>query len=78
MSPTALTALAGVATPLDLGTDRFTILDDPGRMLLVESGTVDLFAVRTADGELDGRWNFLGRAEAGTVLACGAPPGRAT
>ncbi|GAA3408468.1 NHLP bacteriocin export ABC transporter permease/ATPase subunit [Streptosporangium vulgare] len=75
MSPTALTALAGVATPMDLGTDRFMILDNPGRMLLVESGTVDLFAVRTADGELEGRWNFLGRAEAGTVLACGVPPG---
>ncbi|MFC4056736.1 NHLP bacteriocin export ABC transporter permease/ATPase subunit [Planomonospora corallina] len=67
--------LAGVAVALDLGTERFTTLDDPSWMLLVEAGAVDLFAVRKKRGALEGRWNFLGRAGAGMVLACGAPTG---
>ncbi|MFI6507310.1 NHLP bacteriocin export ABC transporter permease/ATPase subunit [Streptosporangium sp. NPDC050855] len=62
-------------TRVDLGTERFMILDDPRLLLLVEAGAVDLFAVRTAGGELEGRWNFLGRAETGTVLAWGVRSG---
>ncbi|MGC5010937.1 NHLP bacteriocin export ABC transporter permease/ATPase subunit [Streptosporangium sp. DT93] len=67
--------LLGSTTRVDLGDNRFTTLDDPRRLLLVEAGAVDLFAVRTADGELEGRWNFLGRAETGTVLAWGVHSG---
>ncbi|GAA3005650.1 NHLP bacteriocin export ABC transporter permease/ATPase subunit [Streptosporangium longisporum] len=67
--------LLPVTTRVDLGTERFMILDDPRLLLLVEAGAVDLFAVRTAGGELEGRWNFLGRAESGTVLAWGVRSG---
>jgi NHLM bacteriocin system ABC transporter ATP-binding protein len=68
--------LAGIAVPVDLGRAQFLVLDEPDRMLVVEDGAVDLFAVRSANGGLAGRWNFLGRAEAGMVLACGVAPGR--
>ncbi|WP_051781653.1 MULTISPECIES: NHLP bacteriocin export ABC transporter permease/ATPase subunit [unclassified Streptomyces] len=62
------------ATPADLDTDPFTVLDDVRRVLLVESGAVDLFAVRLVDGVPTGRWNFLARVEAGALLM-GSPSG---
>ncbi|MFI6446421.1 NHLP bacteriocin export ABC transporter permease/ATPase subunit [Kitasatospora sp. NPDC050543] len=64
----------GAAGAVDLRADRYLVLDDPGRMLLVQGGAVDLFAVRLTDGEPTGRWHFLCRIEAGTLLP-GAPAG---
>ncbi|MER6303966.1 NHLP bacteriocin export ABC transporter permease/ATPase subunit [Kitasatospora sp. NPDC001539] len=56
------------AEPVDPLTDRYLVLDDPGRMLLVRSGAVDLFAVRLDSGAPQGRWHFLCRIEAGTLV----------
>ncbi|MGW2701590.1 NHLP bacteriocin export ABC transporter permease/ATPase subunit [Streptomyces sp. NPDC001340] len=62
------------ADPVDQQADRYLVLDDPSRMLLVLTGAVDLFAVRLCDREPGGRWHFLCRVEAGTLLP-GAPAG---
>ena len=62
------------ATPVNLREDRTVMLDDLSRVLLVEHGALDLFAVRRADGRPGGRWKFLCRVEAGTLLL-GCPPG---
>ena len=62
------------ATPANLREDHTVVLDDLSRVLLVEHGAVDLFAVRRDGGRSGGRWSFLCRAEAGTLLL-GCPPG---
>ncbi|MFH8385397.1 NHLP bacteriocin export ABC transporter permease/ATPase subunit [Kitasatospora sp. NPDC018058] len=56
------------AEPVEPLADRYLVLDDPGRMLLVRSGAVDLFAVQLASGAPQGRWHFLCRIEAGTLV----------
>ena len=53
---------------------RHLVLDDPGRVLLVDRGAVDLFAVLLEDGVPTGRWTFLCRIGAGT-LTTGSPTG---
>ncbi|MEU4298828.1 NHLP bacteriocin export ABC transporter permease/ATPase subunit [Kitasatospora aureofaciens] len=60
-----LTEAAEAAEPAG---ERYLVLDDPGRMLLVRSGAVDLFAVRLDSGTPQGRWHFLCRIEAGTLV----------
>jgi NHLM bacteriocin system ABC transporter ATP-binding protein len=62
------------ATPVNLREDRTVVLDDLSKVLLVEHGALDLFAVRRANGRPGGRWKFLARVEAGTLLL-GCPPG---
>ncbi|MEZ0093832.1 NHLP bacteriocin export ABC transporter permease/ATPase subunit [Streptacidiphilus sp. EB129] len=62
------------AVPVDLDDDPLLVLNDPDRVTLVDCGAVDLFAVRMTGGGPHGRWNFLCRAEQGTVLL-GVPPG---
>ncbi|GAA1119553.1 NHLP bacteriocin export ABC transporter permease/ATPase subunit [Kitasatospora arboriphila] len=64
------------AEPVDPRADRVLVLDDPSRMLLVQTGAVDLFAVKLTDRGPVGRWHFLCRVEAGTLLP-GAPEGSA-
>lgn len=61
-----------VARRVDLHDEPLLRLDDPRRVLLVEQGEVDLFAVRLEHGQPAGRWVPLGRAPAGAVLV--APP----
>ncbi|MEU6220010.1 NHLP bacteriocin export ABC transporter permease/ATPase subunit [Streptomyces sp. NPDC047022] len=55
-------------------TDRHLVLDDPRKVLLVTHGAVDLFAVRLEAGAPVGRWTFLCRIDAGTLLP-GSPTG---
>ncbi|GGS93544.1 NHLP family bacteriocin export ABC transporter permease/ATPase subunit [Planobispora rosea] len=62
------------AVAIDYQRDRLVILDDPARLLLVESGALDLFAVRLTGGRPTGRWTFLARADEGSLLL-GSPPG---
>jgi len=62
------------AQRVDLRDDRLVVLDDMERVLLVEHGEVDLFAVRLEDRQPAGRWTRLCRVSAGTALL-GAPPG---
>jgi NHLM bacteriocin system ABC transporter ATP-binding protein len=62
------------AQRIDLRDDRLIVLDDLGRVLLVEYGQVDLFAVRLENGRPAGRWMPLCRVSAGTALI-GAPRG---
>jgi NHLM bacteriocin system ABC transporter ATP-binding protein len=57
-----------VARRVDLHDNSLVTLDDMRRVLLVEQGDVDLFAVRLEEGQPAGRWVPLGRALAGTVL----------
>ncbi|MEV8566892.1 NHLP bacteriocin export ABC transporter permease/ATPase subunit [Streptomyces sp. NPDC051322] len=66
--------LTEAATPVELTGDRFVHFDDIRRVLLVESGAVDLFAVEMRDGVPHGRWTFLNRVERGTILI-GTPYG---
>ncbi|MEU9046715.1 MULTISPECIES: NHLP bacteriocin export ABC transporter permease/ATPase subunit [unclassified Kitasatospora] len=56
------------AEPVEPLTDRYLVLDDPERMLLVRSGAVDLFAVSLDSGTPQSRWHFLCRIEAGTLV----------
>lgn len=63
------------ATPVDLCADNLLIMGDPGEVVLVERGSIDLFAARIADGRPVGRWTPLCRLGAGAVLALGSPPG---
>ncbi|MFJ5879998.1 NHLP bacteriocin export ABC transporter permease/ATPase subunit [Kitasatospora cineracea] len=65
---------AGTAVPVDPA--ALLVLDDPDRVTMVDQGAVDLFAVRMSEDGPQGRWNFLYRAEQGTVLL-GAAPGPA-
>jgi NHLM bacteriocin system ABC transporter ATP-binding protein len=62
------------ARRVDLRDDRLIVLEDMWRVLIVEHGEVDLFAVRLEDGQPAGRWTRLCRVSAGTVLL-GAPGG---
>ncbi|MFE3503863.1 NHLP bacteriocin export ABC transporter permease/ATPase subunit [Kitasatospora sp. NPDC059160] len=55
--------------------DRYLVLDDPGQLLLVRSGAVDLFAVHLDSGAPRGRWHFLCRIEAGTLVPGAAADG---
>jgi len=66
--------LTDAATAIDLDDDALLTLDDPGRVILIDHGAVDLFAVKTTGGTPHGRWNFLCRAERGTILL-GVPEG---
>jgi NHLM bacteriocin system ABC transporter ATP-binding protein len=62
------------ATSIDFTEDRLVILDDVRKVLLVEHGAVDLFAVLMANGRPIGRWSFLNRVEQGGLLI-GSPRG---
>jgi NHLM bacteriocin system ABC transporter ATP-binding protein len=62
------------ATPVDLHDDRLIVLDDLSKVLLVEHGAVDVFAVHLEEHRPHGRWTFLCRANAGTLLH-GSPRG---
>ncbi len=62
------------ATPVDLHDDRLIVLDDLSKVLLVEHGAVDVFAVRLENRRPAGRWTFLCRVNAGTLLH-GSPQG---
>ena len=62
------------AAPVDLHDDRLIVLDDLSKVLLVEHGAVDVFAVHLEDHRPAGRWTFLCRVNAGTVLH-GSPQG---
>ena len=61
------------ADRINLKTHRLVVLDDMRRVLLVEYGDVDLFAVRLAHGKPVGRWTPLCRVPAGAILL--ASPG---
>jgi NHLM bacteriocin system ABC transporter ATP-binding protein len=56
------------ARRIDLRDDRLVLLNDLRRVLLVEHGEVDLFAVRLVDGQPTGRWTPLCRVPSGTIL----------
>jgi NHLM bacteriocin system ABC transporter ATP-binding protein len=62
------------ATPVGLGPDRYVPFDDMRKVLLVNSGAVDMFAVEVTNGKPHGRWTFLNRLESGAVLV-GTPYG---
>ena len=62
------------ALRVDLSDNRLVVLDDMRRVLLVEHGEVDLFAVHLEQGQPAGRWLPLCRVSAGTALIC-APRG---
>lgn len=62
---------------VDTALDAAVLLADPRRLVLVESGAVDLFAARIAGGVPVGRWTPLCRLGAGAVLGPGSPPGPA-
>ena len=63
--------------PLGDGAEGAVLLADPGRLLVVESGAVDLFAARVSGGSPVGRWTSLCRLQAGAVLGPGSLPGPA-
>ena len=56
------------ADRINLKAHRLVVLTDMRRVLLVEYGDVDLFAVRLADGKPVGRWTPLCRVPAGAIL----------
>ncbi|WP_327327099.1 NHLP bacteriocin export ABC transporter permease/ATPase subunit [Streptomyces sp. NBC_01210] len=58
-------ALGGLGTPVDCSGLRSVPLEGPLVLWLVMGGSLDLFAVDTAQ---QGHWHFLGRLEAGTLL----------
>ncbi|WP_442806778.1 NHLP bacteriocin export ABC transporter permease/ATPase subunit [Streptomyces sp. NBC_01750] len=58
-------ALGGLGTPVDCSGLRSVPLEGPQVLWLVVGGSLDLFAVDTAQ---QGHWHFLGRLEAGTLL----------
>jgi NHLM bacteriocin system ABC transporter ATP-binding protein len=60
-----LQALDGLGDPVDLTGVRNLPLEGPHVLWLVTEGALDLFAV---DAEAQGRWHYLGRLEAGTLL----------
>jgi NHLM bacteriocin system ABC transporter ATP-binding protein len=62
------------AIPVDFTTEGIVILNNARRVLLVERGAVDLFAVRIEAGRPAGRWSFLCRVEQGGMLL-GSPRG---
>jgi NHLM bacteriocin system ABC transporter ATP-binding protein len=62
------------ATRIDLRDDRLVVLNDTRRVLLIEHGEVDLFAVQVTKGRPSGRWTPLCRVSAGAMLF-GSPPG---
>ncbi|MFH8385813.1 NHLP bacteriocin export ABC transporter permease/ATPase subunit [Kitasatospora sp. NPDC018058] len=60
-----LGALGALGTPVDCATTRGLALEGPHVLWLVVEGAMDLFAV---DAVRQGRWHFLGRLPAGTLL----------
>ncbi|WTK92880.1 NHLP bacteriocin export ABC transporter permease/ATPase subunit [Streptomyces sp. NBC_01508] len=58
-------ALGALGSPVDCAGPRNVPLEGPQVLWLVVGGTLDLFAVDTAQR---GQWHFLGRLEAGTLL----------
>ena len=64
-------------TLLDPAADAAVVLSDPARLVLVETGAVDLFAARVVGVEPVGRWTPLCRLQAGAVLGPGSLPGPA-
>ncbi|MFF3458260.1 NHLP bacteriocin export ABC transporter permease/ATPase subunit [Streptomyces sp. NPDC002730] len=58
-------ALGGLGAPVDCSGLRSVPLEGPLVLWLVVGGSLDLFAVDTAQ---QGHWHFLGRLEAGTLL----------
>ena len=71
-APGEVPARGGTLTEGPSSPARTLCLDTPGRLLYVESGAADLFAVDRGTGtERAGRRHFLCRAEAGALLLCG-------
>ncbi|WP_354637293.1 NHLP bacteriocin export ABC transporter permease/ATPase subunit [Kitasatospora camelliae] len=62
---TVLDALGELGTPLEYATARGLALEGPQVLWLIAEGAMDLFAV---DAVRQGRWHFLGRLSAGTLL----------
>ncbi|MEZ0068085.1 NHLM bacteriocin system ABC transporter ATP-binding protein [Streptacidiphilus sp. MAP12-20] len=60
-----LAALSGLGTPVDCTGLRRLPLEGPQVVWLVVAGAMDLFAV---DAVIEGRWQFLGRLDAGDLL----------
>ncbi|WP_037610314.1 NHLP bacteriocin export ABC transporter permease/ATPase subunit [Streptacidiphilus rugosus] len=60
-----LAALGALGTPVDCTGLRRLPLEGPQVVWLVVAGALDLFAV---DATVEGRWQFLGRLEAGGLL----------
>ncbi len=58
-------AMGGLGEPVDCASTRSLPLEGPQVLWLVAAGAMDLFAV---DAAVQGRWHFLGRVEAGTLL----------
>lgn len=58
-------ALGGLGVPVDGTSTRSLALEGPQVLWLVADGAMDLFAM---DAVSEGRWHFVGRLEAGTLL----------
>src|ERR1700733_1420397 len=81
-------ALADLGEVVDLSSSRTFVLDSPQSVWVVDEGLIDVFAAAPVngaeassdggapdDGELRfGRWHFMCRVSAGTILL-GSPPG---
>lgn len=61
--------------PVDLTREKVLVMSDPAELILLERGSMDLFAAALVDGRPVGRWTPLCRLAAGAVLALGSPPG---
>ena len=55
-------------TVVDTRVENILILNQLSRVLLVEAGAVDLFAVRLVDGQPTGRWHALTRVTSGAMI----------
>ncbi len=62
------------AVVLEVGGNEPFLLSDPGRVFVVAAGKVDLFAVRLAQGRIEGTRHHVLRAEVGQALI-GLSPG---
>lgn len=56
------------ARQLDVGSNRPILLNDPGKVWVIYSGSVNVFAVRVQDGKVSGARFFLFQAEGGEAL----------
>jgi NHLM bacteriocin system ABC transporter ATP-binding protein len=63
-----LTILRGKGRSVELSGNQRFFLRNPGKAWLVETGTPDVFAVRTKDDEPLGMWTHIFRGKEGTLL----------